>query len=119
MTTPDLSELILDLATEDFVGLWELEWRARAIQRGASTAIERGALMLEVERLLQDGSLALFRGAHFNGDEEQISPVTKARVVVSEAATWEPPATGAVHCRVAATERGERRYLESAREPNP
>lgn len=96
--TRDFKSLILDLASDDYTGLWELVWRANTIEppQDQQDVIEdfRTALI----DLIRDGKVAMYRGTAFNGDERRVSSEEVARELRTET-NWQPP-TGALHVRV-------------------
>jgi len=101
--------MVLDLATEDFVGLWELDWRTRTVERSGGSPISDSAVRAEVNRLLAEGQIALYKGVRFNGDESA-TEVEEARSAITDPANWLPPPDGRQHFRLAATAKGEEEY---------
>ena len=118
MTTTDHALLILDLATDDFVGLWEIDWRAQSVEKQKGLAVDRAALRLATTRLLDDGEIMLYHGVLFNGDETQVG-TSEARAVIAEARAWEPSRRGEPHFRICATQKGDAEYKRRFGEPNP
>jgi len=107
--TTDLARMVLDLATEDFVGLWEIEWRARTVERSSGSPIHDSAVRAAVDGLLTARHITLYRGVHFTGDESTVARET-ARLAISNHANWLAPKNGDDHYRLAATAEGEAEY---------
>lgn len=101
--------LVLDLATEDFIGPWDIAWRARAVEDSSGSPVSDSRLRAEVAQLRVDGFLAVYKGVRFDGDESELG-LEEARSVIADPANWHPAGTGEQHYRVAATERGEAEY---------
>lgn len=107
--TTNITKLILDLATEDFVGLWEVVWRASTVSESTGDSIAEGDLRAETTRLINAGSLHLYHGVHFAGEEREIDRHSAVSVIADES-NWVPPEPQAGHYRIAASERGESEY---------
>lgn len=106
---PDLKLLVLDLATEDFIGLWEVAWRANsAAEPNGSPAMEE-RLRSDVTQLLVEGFVGLYVGIRFDGDEVQLDQ-EQASAVIKDPNNWLPSASGELHYRIAATDQGEAEY---------
>ena len=117
MSTSSTKLLVLDLATEDYTGLWEFSWRAHARAKENVEEISDEELRETVSELLDAGLVALYRGAAFGGEEVILTP-EEARLLVTDVAMWSPPAPGVAHIRAAATGKGEEWY-QSNYKPNP
>lgn len=98
----DFEDMILDLAEDDYTGLWELIWRARTTMADdrAGDLLER--LRSELETLIQERKVSLFRGTKFTGEEQPIS-AADVPVLLATPGAWEPPAIDEPHLRVLAT----------------
>lgn len=108
--TTDLTTVVLDLATEDFMGLWEIVWRARAVEEsGGSSGFSDSALRSEVTWLAAEGLVALYEGIRFNGDESEVTP-HETQSVLADPTNWHPAENGRQHYRLAATAKGEEEY---------
>ena len=102
--------MILDLAVDDFTGLWELVWRADTVFASVPAPQRLQMLQSEVAALVEGRSLDVFEGIRFGGEEQRIDPATAA-VLLAEPASWEPPPVGASkHFRIAATPTGRAGY---------
>jgi hypothetical protein len=102
--------MILDLAVDDFTGLWELVWRADTVFESVPATDRLRMLQSEVTALVDDRFLDVFEGVRFGGDEQEIAPAA-AVVLLADPASWEPPPVGASkHLRIAATPKGRARY---------
>ena len=110
----DMDAMILDLAEDDYTGLWELVWRARTVLGDGSASATSTALRPTVEHLLHNGRLAMFRGVGFAGDECPVS-ADEAPGLLAVAHSWEPPDNGESHLRVLATGASD----ESLATPDP
>ncbi len=106
------SEMILDLADEDYVGLWELLWRGKTVAPDMESGALEGAVQQCTRELIDKGLLQLYRGVTFSGEE---SPVPHSEVgrVLQDASAWSPPVPSAVHVRVTVTKAGEQAYRTS------
>jgi hypothetical protein len=107
--TTDLTTMVLDLTTEDFIGLWEVVWRARALEASGRPAISDTALRSEVIRLCADGLIALYKGVRFDGDESELG-ADETQSVLADPANWDPAKSGSEHYRLAATNEGDEEY---------
>jgi hypothetical protein len=99
----DYRRIILDLASEDYVGLWEFEWRVNTVTPGLDVPIIRQALRAALTSLLEQNSLRFYKGVAFTGEEVELKPEDAHRVL-SDDRQWEPVANGAEHIRVATTD---------------
>lgn len=95
----DLDAMILDLANDDYTGLWEFIWQAEAARDGIRRDEIRATLGLAIERLILAGKLEIFRGVSFTGEEQPISG-NQAHSVLANPRSWEPAAAGEAHIRV-------------------
>jgi hypothetical protein len=113
--TANITKLILDLATEDFVGLWEVVWRARSVAESTGASIAEAELRTEAIRLIDDGSIHLYHGVHFAGDECEVDRA-HATDVIKNPSNWVPPGTAMEHYRITASEHGESQYRQLFRQ---
>lgn len=113
MIAMNLKRSILDMAVDDFTGLWEIAWRARSLMPEAGEEEIQLTATQQARDLVEQDLLALFRGVSFTGEEVQLSR-DESLTAVSDRGEWAPPEAGAVHLRVAATEAGEKAYQRSA-----
>lgn len=102
--------LVLDLAMDDYTGLWEIAWGIEAsppkVDMSAAVELAKSA----VHALLERGYIEIYEGSKFNGDEHRISQSDRRAVLATEA-YWNPPlAADFPHVRVGATEAGEHAY---------
>jgi hypothetical protein len=111
----NLTMLVLDLATDDFFGLWELVWRVNAVTKSGSDVVTHEQLRAEVLRLCTDGFVAVYRGRRFDGDESVLG-IAEAKAILDDRANWESAVAAAEHFRVAATFNAEAEYRRSYRE---
>ena len=105
--------MILDLAVDDFVGLWELLWRANAVAPTTEEATRRKEVEKALTALLERGAVTLYEGSRFAGEEAEI-PRDRALRLVEQPVTWDPAGSGERHVRIAATESGEEQYRQSS-----
>lgn len=118
MTVMNLRASILDMAVDDFIGLWEILWRTRSLVPEGREEEVRLTATDQTRDLLEQGLVALFRGTRFAGDEVPLSR-DEALAVLSDADQWEPPPQGdATHVRLAATREGEKAYQQSFHDRN-
>ena len=102
--------MILDLAVDDFTGLWELVWRADTVFASVAPTERLRMLQAEVTALVEGRFLDVFEGTRFGGDEQTVAPST-AVILLAEPKSWEPPPVGArMHYRIAATPKGRASY---------
>jgi len=97
----NFASMILDLADDDYTGLWELVWRAQTLEPNADVESLRASVRDELESLALGGKVKLVRGTHFSGDERPI-PLEGTRAMLADGRSWEPPEIGAAHVRVLA-----------------
>jgi hypothetical protein len=95
----NFATMILDLADDDYTGLWELVWRAQTLEPSADVDNLRASLQDELEGLARGGKVKFVRGTHFSGDERLI-PLEGTRAMLADRRSWEPPEMGEVHVRV-------------------
>ena len=94
-----IEAMILDLAADDYTGLWELVWGAGAKSPEVETATLRKSLLTALENLIADGKVILYRGTTFAGEESAV-PTTEAKGLLAREDSWEPPESNALHLRV-------------------
>lgn len=101
---------ILELASEDYIGLWEVRW---AIQQAQSDAPE-SSLFTDaralIREMIEDGALMLYSGTHFAG-EESVVPQEEVSSLLEVELYWNEPISDHPQLRVVATERGEGEYI--------
>lgn len=117
MSTSSTKLLVLDLATEDYTGLWEFSWRAHTRAKENLESIGHEELRKGVSDLVEAGLVALYRGAAFGG-EEVILSAEESRLLLADEATWRAPPLGVTHVRAAATDKGAEWYQNNYT-PNP
>ena len=111
MNAPGLQRSILELATEDFVGLWETLPVAREICQCLAERELRARVSMALLHLMQEGLVEFFAGAHFSGEQAPLSPEAVEREL-SDPRNWDaqlPPTER--HLRFVATELGRDRYF--------
>lgn len=109
----DMKLAVLDLATEDYVGLWEVWWRLSSKTEHAGPT---ASMIDAVSELIRADHVQLFRARRFDGDEVVLERHDALRAI-EDLKNWDPPDMGAVHLRVGATADGEqerRRLWEAA-----
>lgn len=105
MTPKQVRMMVLELAVEDFIGLWEIVWRAQTIDQATGSKTPESELRSEVLRLLSAGLVALYDGIRFNGDEVELN-ADMAHLVLADPSNWLPAESGRRHYRLAATKKG-------------
>jgi len=105
---------ILELSTEDYYGLWEVRWEIERLFPNA-----RGDEVLErsrraVQTLLRLGLIAVFSGEMKDNDMLPVDDV-RLQEILTSAQSWDQPSPGNEQLAIAATEAGERAYLEGSR----
>lgn len=106
--------MVLELAAEDFIGPWEIVWRAHTIDQATSSKTPESELQSEVLRSLSAGLVVLYDGIRFNGDEVELN-TDMARSVLADPSNWLPAESGRRHYRLAATKRGQTEYQASCK----
>jgi len=101
--------MILDLAVDDYTGLWELVWGVQSSTQEDERRSNIALLRTELEELVAQGAVAFFRGINFNGDEVAVS-VDEVPGLLANNQSWEPPEPNSSHLRLLATEEGQRKY---------
>ena len=109
MNLAALRRAILDLAVDDYTGLWEVLWLLQGIVRDTSEQTTTLGRRL-VSEMMKDGSLQLYLGRSFTGDEHQVLGDDRNRLLESDT-YWNEPLAEYPHLRVVATEQGEREYM--------
>jgi hypothetical protein len=101
--TQSFRSMILDLAGDDYTGLWEFLWGASAAMpdRDRGELVEQ--LRADVETLINKGELMAYRGSRFSGEELPI-PLRDVPAVLADSKQWDPPHAGSSHVRVLTTE---------------
>jgi hypothetical protein len=105
----NLQRTILDLAVEDYTGLWELVWRVRTVSPSRSEDEARSEAMRTTRQLIEEGLLDLYSGISFTGEQERLDS-SDARAVLDNVENWAAAESGAPHYRIAATIAGEAAY---------
>ena len=106
----DLRYEILDLASDDYLGLWEVLWAVQQHFPDDTLGIARAKAQQLVLDLLEDRQLQLYQGVRFDGDETMILPRDQENLL-NVGTYWQEPIGDMQHLRVVATEQGERAYL--------
>jgi len=98
----EAQRLILDLAVEDAIGLWEIVWRSAQLK----PAPTRHELVETTLAMVEEGLLRVLSVT------EEECPLDNAQAAseIQKAANWSVPDVGEHHVRVVATESGERLY---------
>lgn len=106
--------MVLDLAVDDYTGLWEIAWGIEASHPNADMLTVVELAKRAVHSLLEKGYIEIYEGRKFNGDEHRILQPDRRAVLATEA-YWNPPlAADFAHVRVSATEAGEHAYETGA-----
>lgn len=104
-TIPNYDSMVLDMAGDDYTGLWELVWGAGARETERNPEELIAELRSAVQRLVDRGALGLFRGTFFNGDEQPAAQ-SEACAILTSADGWKPPEGDVEHVRVLIKENG-------------
>ena len=98
-----IREKILELASEDYYGLWELVWAARPlVPEDYSDEQTRDAVQAHLSQLISSGLVTIFREA---GGEMLTVPEKEALMIIKSPTLWREPSGAAVAYRVAVTSR--------------
>ena len=112
MAQPDMSEIergIMDLASEDDYGLWELLWHRRSTNP-TSSHDDQQLLLLGMDRLLDSGDVVLVRRAGPVGETREM-PIDLAKQVLRQGWPWREPDAGQEQILVRLTADGADRYF--------
>lgn len=99
MTRTEIRDVVLDLTSDDYVGLWEIAWRLNTLFPNEAPSERQYMAEGVTSELLREGRLTAFVGAMFDEDATPI-PTEEAVREVQTRSAWEPPAQGAHHMRV-------------------
>jgi hypothetical protein len=111
MTPTELRRALLDLAVDDYTGLWEVLWLCQGKLPDADLQQTLVLARCLVKEMLRDGSLQLYLGSSFTGDERQVLGDDRSHLLESDI-YWNEPLAEYPHLRVVATEQGEREYMQ-------
>ena len=95
--------MILDLAADDYTGLWEFVWGAGAGNPEVAAPTRRELLRVALAKLIADGKVKLYRGTRFTGEETAIA-ANDTQELLSRLESWEAPELNAEHLRVLTVE---------------
>ena len=101
MQTPEA--MILDLAADDYTGLWEFVWGTAADDPEVAAVTRRELLRVTLAKLIADGKVRLYRGTRFTGEETAVSS-SDAQELLTKLESWQAPESNAVHLRVLTVE---------------
>lgn len=106
---------ILDLAVDDYTGLWEVAAAMREIYPNRSDFDLRNIAVNAIKQLLRDDYIRIYRGDNFSGEETTLKPAEACAALSDEKYwTWEA-AELREHIRLAATGKGEMAYYHRQR----
>jgi hypothetical protein len=100
---------ILELAVDDFFGLWEVIWSLRSVFPGSNQVEIRDIAERALRELLLKGWIFLARRSAISAPEVLIQDNEVNDVLLNEE-TWREPTRDSMQILVAATEEGERIY---------
>ena len=98
---PDMEAMILELAEDDYTGLWEFVWSAGAIGPQVEGGTLLSSLRVALLNLLAAGKIRLYRGRRFSGEEKLVAS-SEVESLIAKTDSWEPPELNGVHLRVLA-----------------
>jgi hypothetical protein len=93
--------MILDMASDDYTGLWEFVWGRCAKSEDESESHVIDDVGKALRPLIESSRVALYRGSHFSGEETRLE-TSEALTALADSQVWEPPAPGSEHLRVLA-----------------
>lgn len=106
----DVRRAILDLATEDYYGLYEILWRLNTLFPDASLGERFSAAQTAMGLLVSGGLVDLYRTGSDSREYTRV-PREIAHAKLEETAAWEPPVSReAERYAFAATSAGESEY---------
>lgn len=108
----NLSDMILELANDDYVGLWELVWRGQTVAPDMELGALTAAIQDTARRLVEDGLLQMYEGVTFSAEERLVGPSDGQRFL-DDASAWAAPSPSTPHVRVTTSEAGEKVYGSS------
>jgi hypothetical protein len=101
--------VIMDLACDDYTGLYEVLWRLNTLHPDTAPDLKRFVAQQAMSSLLSQRYVQLFRALR-GGEHEQLSE-SRAEVLIRRPESWEPPGGPAdEYCCVASTTGGEQAY---------
>jgi hypothetical protein len=111
MSSNNLQERILLLAVEDYSGLWEAAFEAKA--SNAELSDNQAVTLADdiIRQLLKKGWIKLFWSNWPSSDYTPVS-VSQTNEVLSNPLYWKTPSTNAKFIRYSATDEGEKAYLK-------
>lgn len=103
---------ILWLGIEDYSGLWEARWEAKAVRPEESDSGIDELARRSVKALVDRGYLRLFRCQEPYGDMTE-TDVGEAPALLEDEGSWIEPGPRTVSIRISATPAGELAYREA------
>ncbi|MGH9782814.1 MAG: hypothetical protein ACRD88_01405 [Terriglobia bacterium] len=108
---PDLvARLVLELASEDLFGLWEILWAVRGKDPSVGKSVQEAAVRETVRRLLRQGFVNLYRRTGVSSDETLVE-ADLIESILDAATPWREPHVNEPAYLVGATEKGKKAYL--------
>lgn len=104
---------VLDAATEDYTGLWEILWEVRRVLPGAREDEILQVAQATVRTMLSKGWLATYRRVGAAGSESPL-PVDDVDTAIRDSASWQEPGPHSQQILVASTDEGDRAYFGRA-----
>ena len=112
MKATEIQRRILDLATEDFYGLWEIPAVVKEILPDLDEEHARDLSEKTVLELVDRHLIKIYRGTRFAGEERALS-LDEIQSALADANNWRGDlSTLKEHVRFGATEIGEREYYD-------
>jgi hypothetical protein len=106
---------ILDLAVDDYTGLWEVVAAMREIYPNHNDLDLKDTAVNAIKQLLKDDYIHIYQGDNFSGEETKLKPA-KACAALSDEKYWAWEAAELrEHIRLAATGKGEKAYYHRQR----
>lgn len=114
MSLSQAERTILELATEDFYGLWEVRWEIERLFPAAELDEVLARSREVVLHLLRRGWIDVFSGELKGNDMLPVDEAALAEVLGSPE-SWEQLSPDKPQLAIAATDAGERAYSESGK----
>ena len=112
MSLNEVESNILELASEDYYGLWEVCWKIQRLRPKDSAAEVRKICINAVRDLVQRGLIHLMRRRGPAGKETLLSE-NEILNVLNDVSSWEEPFKDSIQFLVGATEEGKEVYYST------
>ena len=116
MKAIDAQKKILELATEDSYGIWEIIWGLRDLYAASSEAELRSIAEKVIREMLAKGWIRLLLRRGAMGEEIEVRP-DELDSALSNSNSWKEPAANSFQLLLGITQKGEQVYLSGKETP--